>query len=72
MPSDGQVERITVSLIPRTTTALAELSSVTGMSKTDLVNRAVQLLHFVHEVESGGEHLLIRRADGEVERVHLL
>lgn len=70
--SEPHQARITVSLIRKTDDALAELGDATGLSKTDLVNRAVQLLHFVQTVENEGGHLLVRRSTGEVERVHLL
>ena len=48
-------ERITVTLIKKTSDDLDKLVASTGLSKTDLVNRAVQLYAFVDdEVRSGG------------------
>jgi hypothetical protein len=66
-------ERITVGLIPRTVEELDELQRDTGLSKTDLVNRAISLYAFVTERIRGGSDLLLRdRVSGEGERVHLL
>ena len=65
--------RITVGLIPKVFNELDLLQQVTGLSKTDLVNRAISLLLFVTDQTAAGKQLLVRDVtSGEVERVHLL
>lgn len=66
-------ERITVGLIPKAVADLEQLQDSTGLSKTDLVNRAVSLSAFVTEQLNAGNELLLRNPEsGEVSRVHLL
>jgi hypothetical protein len=63
--------RITFNAIPRTVDDLDHLVTMTALSRTDLLNRAVQIYRFVDEVtrEVGG--LRLARADGTVEHVRL-
>jgi hypothetical protein len=66
-------ERITVGLIPKVIQELDDLQRRTGMSKTDLVNRAVSLYSFIDRHLVNGEEL--RLYDPETkqsQRVHLL
>src|SRR5437660_85881 len=42
-------ERITVALIPKAVADLQHLQEGTGLSKTDLVNRAISLYRFIEE-----------------------
>jgi hypothetical protein len=73
--SERQVmtERITVGLIPKVVKELNDLQQKTGMSKTDLVNRAVSLYVFIEEHLSRGEELkLFDPKSQEEQRVHLL
>lgn len=54
------LERVTVNFIPRAAAALTNGMRITGDSKTDFINRAVQALAFLEEQASQGGHLLIR------------
>jgi hypothetical protein len=66
-------ERITTSLIPRTVEELSRLQADTGLSKTDLVNRAISLYAFVAEQLAAGRDLAIRdRESGETQLVRIL
>lgn len=66
-------ERITVGLIPKVADELDHLRDVTGLSKTDLVNRAVSLSAFVTDRLNEGYELVLRDPElGVQERVHLL
>jgi hypothetical protein len=74
-PAERQLvaERITVGLIPKVANELNELVRTTGLTKTDLVNRALTLSAFVNEQLAAGNHLVIRNGKtGETERVTLL
>jgi hypothetical protein len=66
-------DRITVGLCRKVVGELELLQSLTGLSKTDIVNRAVTLYAFVTEQTTAGKDLLVRDGNtGEVERVRLL
>lgn len=65
-------DRITVSLTPRSRTALEDLSSETGLSRTDLVNRALQLYAFVEGAAGGGAKVVLQWPSGDVEGVRFL
>lgn len=66
-------ERITVGLLPKTATELQKLIKMTGLSKTDIVNRAISLYAFAEEQSNAGHELLRRRSDtGELEVIRFL
>jgi hypothetical protein len=65
-------ERITVGLVPKTGGELRELQERTGLSKTDIVNRAITLYAFMEAQLGAGHELLVRRDTGEVELVRFL
>ena len=67
-------ERITVGLVPKTADELQTLQDRTGMSKTDLVNRAITLYAFLDAQSEEGFELLRRRSDGsgELELIRFL
>lgn len=71
-PEPNGLTRITFNAVPRAADALAALSSSTGLSKTDLLNRAVLVLRIVEEWISEPGGLRIVRADGQVERVYVI
>ena len=57
-------ERITVALIPKAGEDLQHLQDRTGLSKTDIVNRAISLYEFVDTELAAGAEMIIRR-DGQ-------
>ena len=61
--AEDVTDRITVALIPKVAKDLQTLQERTGLSKTDLVNRAITLYEFVDEHQSAGRELLIRDRD---------
>lgn len=64
--------RITVALVPKAADALGLLHEQTGLSKTDLVNRALQVYAFLEEKMTGGGEVLVRSRDGKVNQVKFL
>ncbi len=67
------VERITVALIARSAEDLHRTQERTGMSKTDIVNRALTLYDYIDDRLASGSELLIRNSEtGETERIKLL
>lgn len=72
-PSVKGVERITVGLLARVADELRSLVARTGMSKADVINRAVSLYSYIDSRTAAGDEVLIRSAaTGEVERIKLL
>ena len=68
-----QAERITVALIPQSADDLQHLLDKTGLSKTDLVNRAITLYEFIDSQLRGGQDLILRdRKTGETQLVRFL
>jgi hypothetical protein len=54
------VERITVALIPKAGKDLQSLQDRTGLSKTDIANRAITLYEFIDGQLREGREVLIR------------
>ena len=63
-------DRITVALIPQAAEDLQHLRDRTGLSKTDLVNRAVSLYEFINTQLEERRDLLIR--DNEAEETQVI
>lgn len=59
-PGSKTTERITVALIPKAEADLQYMLDETGLSKTDLVNRAISLYRFVEESTAAGKEVLVR------------
>jgi hypothetical protein len=65
-------ERITVALIAKAAEDLRQIQERTGLSKTDIVNRAITLYDFVDSSLAGGSELILRNKDtGETTLVRL-
>jgi len=66
-------ERITIALIPKAVEDLQRLQDRTGLSKTDITNRAITLYEFIDAQLRSGRDLLVRdNATGETQIVRLL
>jgi hypothetical protein len=57
----GSTVRITVGLIEKAATDLQTTHDRTGLSKTDIVNRALSLYEFVDAELQAGAELIVRR-----------
>jgi hypothetical protein len=66
------LERVTVNLTPRSSRALEQAVSLTGDSKTDTINRAVQLYEYIEQILEAGGSVYIRAEDGDLERLKVL
>lgn len=53
-------DRITVALVRKAGDDLQDLQDKTGLSKTDLVNRAISLYKFIEDQTEAGNELLVR------------
>ena len=66
-------ERITVSLIAKAGEELQRLKDQTGLSKTDIVNRAITLYEFIEAQRSAGQDILIRdKKTGEIQVILIM
>lgn len=71
-PASSSPERITVALIPKAAADLQRLQERSGLSKTDLTNRAISLYEFIDAQLREGREVLIRDpAKKETQIVHL-
>jgi hypothetical protein len=67
------LDRITVALIPKAGDDLQKLQERTGLSKTDITNRAISLYEFIDSQIQSGRDLIIRDTrTGESQIVHIL
>jgi hypothetical protein len=71
-PPMSSSERITVALIPKAAADLQALQDRSGLSKTDLTNRAISLYEFIDAQLREGREVLIRDpGTREMQLVHL-
>jgi len=69
----GGLTRMTVNLNRQAVQALDVLTDETGLSKTDAVNRALQIYRIVHQMVQGdGGALTVMHSDGSMERVYFV
>lgn len=65
--------RITVALIPKAAADLETLQKRTGLSKTDIANRALSLYEFIDAQLRAGRDLIVRDQEtGETQLVKLI
>lgn len=68
--SNGPLERITVNLTGRASRALDLATDLTGDTKTDTVNRALQVYAYMEQVTANGGSVYVKEAAGsELERL---
>jgi hypothetical protein len=69
----SQLVRVTVNLTSRSYEDLLRLAESTGMGKTDVVNRALQVYALVEKLlDQGKGSLSVTHANGEQERIYIL
>jgi len=70
-PASGVgAERTTTNLTPRSVRAIHNLVDWTGCTKTDTINRALQIYEFIQQVMKNGGTLHVRQSGGaELERL---
>lgn len=70
MSQRSPLVRVTVNLIPRAARALTLATEMTGDSRTDVINRAIQFYAYAEHVISQGGEMLVRE-NGEVSKIVL-
>jgi hypothetical protein len=70
--SGGPLERVTVNLTARSSRALDQAVRLTGDSKTDTLNRAIQIYAYIEAVLASGGSIHVRETpDSEPERLKI-
>lgn len=68
--TEGGLERVTINLTPRAARALELATQLTGDSKTDAINRAVQVYAYIeHIIANGGSIHAQDSEDSKLERL---
>jgi hypothetical protein len=69
----GAIERVTVNLNARAAAALEQVAAITGETKTDAINRALQVYALLHRTqEEGGAIYTREQGSQELERLRVL
>jgi hypothetical protein len=69
----GSLQRVTVNLTPRSVDALAEAGKLSGDSKTDIINRAIQAYAYLEAIVRGGGVVYVRDpGHEELERLRFI
>lgn len=63
---------MTVSLTHDSVIAVEQLAQRTGYSKTDLVNRGIQIYEWLDAQIRDGNDIFVRGSQGDFERVHFI
>jgi hypothetical protein len=71
MMSDS-LTKLTVNLIPQAVTALELAAQVTEDSRTDVVNRAIQVYDYLANRVADGAEIFIKSPDGSIEKINFL
>jgi len=72
-PTPQVADRITVALVAKAAADLEMIKDRTGLSKTDIVNRAIALYEFFDAEMRNGRELFIRdRETGQTQLIKLL
>jgi hypothetical protein len=72
MSAGAGLTRVTVNLVPKAAVALKESAALEGISRTDVVNRAVQLYAMFVAETTLGSKVLLRAPDASMREVTFL
>jgi hypothetical protein len=64
-----QLERVTVNLVPKASRALVDLAAMCELSRTDIVNRALQVLEYVERQRREGGTICVREPGGDLKLI---
>ena len=68
----GELHKVTVNLIQLAWDAANKTATLKGLSRTDVINRALQAYAWLEEEAAAGAEVFVRPKDGELERVKFL
>lgn len=61
--ANSALERINVNLVPRASQALGQIAALTGDTKTDSINRALQVYAYIEQIIHDGGAVFVQGAD---------
>lgn len=64
--------RLSVNLNQRASEALDGAATLTRDTKTNVINRAVIVYHYLHQIQESGGFVYVRDSGGDLERLRLL
>ena len=64
----GEFHKVTVNLIPKAWNAANETTALLGLSRTDVINRALQAYAWLERELAEGSEVIVRSKDGGVEQ----
>ena len=70
--STVEFHKVTVNLIPKAWDAANATATLLGLSRTDVINRALQAYAFFEETRAGGSEVFVRSGDGSMTQVRFL
>ena len=70
--STVEFHKVTVNLIPKAWEAANLGAGMLGMSRTDVINRAVQAYVFLEQTRAAGSEIFVRAPDGSITQVQFL
>lgn len=65
-------ERVSVNLTKRSSEALLLASVLTGLNRTDVINRALQAYAYLEDMMSGGGKVLVQPAGEDVQQLKFM
>jgi len=65
-------ERFSITIWTHAIEALQKLMALTGLSKTEAINRSIQVHAFLAEQMDQGKTVMLCDKNGKLERVHIL
>lgn len=68
----NQLTKFTVNLVPKAVASLQEAAQLGGISRSDVVNRALQAYVFLLREQEDGAQILLRDKTGDVNVVRFL
>lgn len=67
----GPLTKITINLLPRTVKALEEVSVSTGDTKTECINRAVQIYAWLQARIAAGDQFQVMDKEGRTREIQI-
>jgi len=71
-PDTAESRKVTVNLIPKAWDAANATATLLGLSRTDVINRAIQAYAFFEQTRADGSEVFVRSADGSMTQVRFL
>ncbi|MET0417286.1 MAG: hypothetical protein ABW022_14840 [Actinoplanes sp.] len=68
----GSLTKLTANMNERSMTALAAAAETTGFSRTDCLNRAIQLYAYIEKLRRDGGRLLVQNPEGKTQTLDIL